>query len=140
MSKVIKDGNFTIVKVPLKDLQSLVRFVAHSVEKNPDKVLKLSEQIVRGDLMLQDDYVEQLSAVLDVDDWSIVLDGPEALELCDELAENIYEEPKEGFGPVLKAEKERHLRIVKVCVDCHKGFILYTASINQQILPTVNLI
>ena len=123
MSKVIKDGNFTIVKVPLKDLQSLVRFVAHSVEKNPDKVLKLSEQIVRGDLMLQDDYVEQLSAVLDVDNWSIVLDGPEALELCDELAENIYEEPKEGFGPVLKAEKERHLRIVKVCVDCHKGFI-----------------
>lgn len=123
MSKVIKDGNFTIVKVPLKDLQSLVRFVAHSVEKNPDKVLKLSEQIVRGDLMLQDDYVEQLSAVLDVDNWSIVLDGPEALELCDELAENIYEEPKEGFGPVLKAENKRHLRIVKVCVECHKGFI-----------------
>ncbi len=123
MSKVIKDGNFTIVKVPLKDLQSLVRFVAHSVEKNPDKVLKLSEQIVRGDLMLQDDYVEQLSAVLDVDNWSIVLDGPEALQLCDELAESIYDEPKEGFGPVLKAEKERHLRIVKVCVECHKGFI-----------------
>lgn len=123
MSKVIKDGNFTIVKVPLKDLQSLVRFVAHSVEKNPDKVLKLSEQIVRGDLMLQDKYVEELSAVLDVDDWSIVLDGPEALQLCDELAESIYDEPKEGFGPVLKAEKQRHLRIVKVCVECHKGFI-----------------
>jgi len=123
MSKVIKDGNFTIVKVPLKDLQSLVRFVAHSVEKNPDKVLKLSEQIVRGDLMLQDDYVEQLSAVLDVDNWSIVLDGPEALQLCDELAESIYDEPKEGFGPVLKAENKRHLRIVKVCVECHKGFI-----------------
>lgn len=123
MSKVIKDDNFTLIRVPEKDIASLVRFVAHSVEKNPDKVLELSQQIVRGDLMEQDSFVEELSAVLDIVDWSIVLDGAEALELCDELAESIYEEPKEQFGPVLKAEKERHLRIVKVCVDCHKGFV-----------------
>lgn len=123
MSKVIKDDKFTLIRVPEKDIASLVRFVAHSVEKNPDKVLELSQQIVRGDLMEQDSFVEELSAVLDIVDWSIVLDGAEALELCDELAESIYEEPKEQFGPVLKAKKERHLRIVKVCVDCHKGFV-----------------
>lgn len=123
MSKVIKDGNFTIVRVPKKDLDSLIRFIAHSIEKNPDKVLELSNEIVRGDLSKQDSIVDELSVLLDIVDWSIVLDGPEALELCDELAESIYEEPKEQFGPLMKKEKERHLRIVKVCVDCHKGFI-----------------
>lgn len=123
MSKVIKDGNFTIVRVPEKDLQSLVRFVAHSIEKNPDKVFDLASKIVRGDLMEQDSYVEELSVLLDIVDWSLVLDGAESLELCDELAETIYDEPKEGFGPVIKKEKERHLRLVKICVDCHKAFV-----------------
>jgi hypothetical protein len=123
MPKVVKDGNFTIIPVPKKDLDSLIRFVAHSIEKNSDKVLKLSNEIVRGDLSKQDSIVDELSVLLDIVDWSIVLDGPEALELCDELAESIYEEPKQEFGPLMKKEKERHLRIVKVCVECHKGFI-----------------
>jgi hypothetical protein len=123
MSKVIKDGNFTIVRVPEKDLQSLVRFVAHSIEKNPDKVLELASKIVTGDLMEQDSFVEELSVLLDIVDWSLVLDSAESLELCDELAETIYDEPKEGFGPVMKKEKERHLRLVKICVDCHKAFV-----------------
>ncbi len=123
MSKVIKDGNFTMIGVPKKDLDSLIRFVAHSIEKNPDKVLELAQTIVHGDLQKQDGVVEELSALLDIVDWSIVLDGAEALELCDELAESIYEEPKQEFGPVMKQNKERHLRLVKICVDCHKGFV-----------------
>jgi hypothetical protein len=123
MPQVTKDGDFTLIKVPKKDLASLVRFIAHAVEKDQDKVLDLSQKIVRGDLSKQDNFVDDLAAVLDVEDWWIVLDGAESLELCDELAESIYEEPKEQFGPLLKKDKERHLRIVKVCVDCHKGFI-----------------
>lgn len=123
MPKVIKDGNFTLIKIPEKDLKSAVRFIAHSIEKNSDLIIDLSQQIVRGDLSKQDDFVELLSAALDIVDWSIVLDGPEALELCDELAETIYDEPREQFGPVMKVEKERHLRIVKICVECQKGFI-----------------
>jgi hypothetical protein len=123
MSKVTKDGNFTIVGVPKKDLDSLIRFAAHSIEKNPDKVLELAQKIVLGDFAKQDSLVDELSVLLDIVDWSIVLDGPEALELCDELAESIYEEPKEQFGPLMKKEKERHLRLVKICVDCHKAFV-----------------
>ena len=122
MPKVTKDGDFTLIKVPTKDLSSLIRFVAHAIEKDQEKVLDLSYKIVRDDLTKQDHYVEELGAVLDIEDWWIVLDGPESLELCDELAESIYEEPAEGFGPLLK-QKERHLRIVKICVDCHKAFI-----------------
>ena len=123
MSKVIKDGNFTIVRVPKKDLDSLIRFAAHSIEKNPDKVLELAQTIVHGDFAKQDSFVDELSVLLDIVDWSIVLDGAEALELCDELAESIYEEPKQEFGLVMKQSKERHLRLVKICVDCHKGFV-----------------
>ena len=54
----------------------------------------------------------------------MVFDAPEALALCDELADVIYEEVGEKFGPVLRQQKqERHLRLVKICVDCHKGFV-----------------
>jgi hypothetical protein len=123
MSEVIKDGDFTLIKVPKKDLASLVRFVAHAVEKDQEKVLDLSYKIVRDDLIKQDDYVAELSAVLDIEDWWIVLDGAESLQLCDELAETIYDEPAEGFGPALKKQKERHLRIVKICVECQKAFV-----------------
>jgi len=123
MSKVVKDGDFTLIQIPDKDLKSAVRFIAHSINQNPDLILDLSAQVVTGDLAKQDEVVELLSAALDIVSWSIVLDGPEALELCDELAETIYDEPKEQFGPMIKAEKERHLRIVKICVECQKGFI-----------------
>jgi len=122
MPKVTKDGDFTLIKVPNKDLASLIRFVAHAIEKDQEKVLDLSYKIVRDDLTKQDHYVEELAAVLDIEDWWIVLDGPESLELCDELAESIYEEPAQGFGPTLK-QKERHLRIVKICVACQKAFV-----------------
>ena len=123
MSKVVKDGNFTMIAMPKKDLDSLVRFIAHSVEKNSNRVLELSNEIVRGDLSTQDSVVDELSALLDILDWSIVLEGAEALQLCDELAESIYAETKEQFGPVMKQNRERHLRLVKICVDCHKGFV-----------------
>ena len=111
MSKVVKDGNFTIVGVPKKDLDSLIRFVAHSIEKNSDKVLELSYEIVRGDLSKQDSVVDELITLFDVNDWSIILDGPEALELCDELAEKIYEEKPQVPG-----------LLYKICVHCHKSY------------------
>jgi hypothetical protein len=123
MSKVIKDGDFVLIAVPKKDLDSLIRFIAHSIDANPDRVKELAQSVVNGDLSKQDDVVNELITLFDVNDWSIVLDGPEALKLCDELADTIYEEPKQGFGPVEKKQKENHLRLVKICVDCHKGFV-----------------
>lgn len=122
MKQVSKDGDVIVIKLPKNDVDSAVRFIAHSIEKNPDMVLDLSQQIVRGDLTKQDEFVELLSAALDIVDWSIVLTGPEALKLCDELAEAIYDEPAEQFGPVMK-EKKNHLRLVTICVDCHKGYV-----------------
>ena len=123
MSKVKRDGDFIMLQIPKKDMQSMVRYLAHFVAANHDIVIDLSQKIANGDLSKQDEYVDQLIDGLDLRDWSIVLEGAEALRLCDELAETIYDEPKEGFGPVIKAEKQRHLKIVKICVECHKSFI-----------------
>jgi hypothetical protein len=57
----------------------------------------LAQSVVNGDLSNQDAVVNDLITLFDVDDWSLVLDAPEALKLCDELADTIYEEPKEGL-------------------------------------------
>ena len=121
MNLVSKDGDFTIIKLPQADLQSLLRFVAHSIEQNPDKILELSREIVLGDLSKQDEYVEELKTILDVSDWSIVLNKQDALNLCDDLADAIYHELP--IHMATEPTKERHLKVVKVCVDCHKGYV-----------------
>ena len=122
MNLVSKDGDFVIIKLPKADVESTVRFLAHSIEQNPDKVLDLSQQIVRGDLTRQDEYVEELLAVFDLDGWAMVLNKQDSLNLCDDLADAIYDELPIHMAtePV---KPERHLKVVKVCVDCHKGYV-----------------
>jgi len=122
MKSVSKDGDFVIVKVPKADLDSLIRFLAHGIEKNPDKVLGLCQEIVRGDLTKQDSVVDELSVLLDIVDWSLVLNKQEALDLCDDLADVIYDQmPIHMATEPIKPE--RHLRVVKVCVHCHKAYV-----------------
>lgn len=122
MKLVSKDGDFTIVKMPKADLDSLVRFVAHSVEHNSNFIVDLCQKVVNGDLAKQDEFVEQLKHALDISDWSIVLNKKDALNLCDDLADAIYDELPihMASGP---EKKEPHLKVVKVCVHCHKGFV-----------------
>ena len=121
MNLVSKDGDFVIIKLPKADVESTVRFLAHSIEQNPDKVLDLSQQIVRGDLTRQDEYVEELLAVFDLDGWAMVLNKQDSLNLCDDLADAIYDELP--IHMATEPTKERHLKVVKVCVDCHKGYV-----------------
>jgi hypothetical protein len=121
--KISKDGNYIIVPVPLRDLESMARFIAHSVVNEENPFMKLSHEIVSGDLSKQDEFVKKYIQALGIENWVMVLSGPEALELCDELAEKIYEEVP---GPVLKKqqeEKKSHLRLVTICVHCHKAKI-----------------
>ena len=118
---VSKDGDFTIIKLPKADIESTIRFLAHSIDANKDRVLDLSQQIVSGDLTKQDEYVEELLAVFDLDGWAMVLNKKQALNLCDDLADAIYDELP--IHMATEPTKERHLKVVKVCVDCHKGYV-----------------
>jgi len=123
MKQVTKDDEHIVVKIPQADLDSMARWIAHNVVNKTDRIKDLSLKIVEGDLSLQDLYVQSLIETLGIDDWSLVLDGAEALKLCDELAETIYDDKAEGFGPVIKANEKPGLRIVKVCVECQKAYI-----------------
>jgi hypothetical protein len=123
MSEVKRDGEHIIIKIPQADLDSMVRWIAHNVVNKSERIKDLSNKIVEGDLSLQDLYAQSLIETLGIDDWALVLDGGEALSLCDELADVIYDEKPEGFGPVIKANDKPTLRLVKICVECQKGYV-----------------
>jgi hypothetical protein len=123
MSEVKRDGEHIVIKIPQADLDSMVRWIAHNVVNKSERIKDLSNKIVEGDLSLQDLYAQSLIETLGIDDWALVLDGGEALSLCDELADVIYDEKPEGFGPVIKANDKPTLRLVKICVECQKGYV-----------------
>jgi hypothetical protein len=123
MSEVKRDGDHIIVNIPQADLESMAKWIAHNVVNKTDRIKDLSTKIVEGDLSLQDLYAQSLLETLGIDDWALVLDGPEALSLCDELADVIYDEKPEGFGPVIKTAEKPTLRLVKICVECQKGYV-----------------
>jgi hypothetical protein len=123
MKQVTRDDQHIIVKIPQADLDSMVRWIAHNVVNKTDRIKDLSNKIVDGDLSLQDLYAQSLLETLGIDDWALVLDGPEALSLCDELADVIYDDKPEGFGPVIKTAEKPTLRLVKICVECQKGYV-----------------
>jgi hypothetical protein len=123
MKQVTRDDQHIIVKIPQADLDSMARWIAHNVVNKTDRIKDLSNKIVEGDLSLQDLYAQSLIETLGIDDWALVLDGAEALSLCDELADVIYDEKPEGFGPVIKTAEKPTLRLVKICVECQKGYV-----------------
>jgi hypothetical protein len=123
MPNVKRDGEHIVIKVPQDDLDSMVRWIAHNVVNKTDRIKELSNKIVDGELQLQDVYVQSLIETLGIDEWALVYDGAGALALCDDLADVIYDEVKESFGPVLKANNKTTLRLVTICVECQKGHI-----------------
>jgi hypothetical protein len=123
MSDVKRDGEHIVIKIPQDDLDSMVRWIAHNVVNKTDRIKELSNKIVDGELQLQDVYVQSLIETLGIDDWALVFDGAEALKLCDELADVIYDEKPEGFGPVIKTAEKPTLRLVTICVECQKGYV-----------------
>lgn len=111
MNQVSRDGDYLLVQVPEKDLDSMIRFIAHGLVMQENNAINLCHEIVTGDLTKQDDYVKDLKRLFDLENYSIVLDGPEALALCDELAEKVYEEKPQVPG-----------LLYKICVHCHKSY------------------
>jgi hypothetical protein len=111
--QITKDDKYILIQVPDRDINSMVRFIAHGFVANQNLVTDLCHEIVTGDLTKQDDLVAKLKRFLELSNYQIVLDGPEALQLCDELAETVYEEQPEP--------KER--QVARICVHCHKAYL-----------------
>ena len=116
-NKITKDGEYILLPIPEADLRSMARFAAHGLfTQDKTKLMMLITNIVQGNLNQQEEYVTEFIKMLDIENWWLVLSGPEALKLCDELAEKIYE-------PVPEKKKEQKLRLVTICVQCHKAKI-----------------
>lgn len=114
-NKITKDGEYILLPVPEADLRSMARFAAHGLfTQDKTKLTNLITNIVQGNLSHQEEYVTEFIKMLDIENWWLVLSGPEALKLCDELAEKIYE-------PVPEKKKEQKLRLVTICVGCHRS-------------------
>jgi hypothetical protein len=124
MNKVTKDNGYIMISIPDRDIKSIARFISHAFVQNQNRVTDLMHEIVTGDLSKQDEYVKQLTRAIDLDNWLIVLDGPEALELCDELADTIYDQTL-IHGPLQKKMKQEQpkLRLITICTGCHKSKI-----------------
>lgn len=105
-----------MIQVPDRDIKSMTRFIAHAFVANQNPITDLMHNIVTGDLSKQDEFVNKLASSLDLEHWVLVYSTPEALELCDELADRVYEE-------LPKPVPEKHLRVAKICVECHKGYV-----------------
>jgi hypothetical protein len=124
MNKVTKDNGYIMISIPDRDIKSIARFISHAFVQNQNRVTDLMHEIVTGDLSKQDEYVKQLTRAIDLDNWLIVLDGPEALELCDELADTIYDQTL-IHGPLQKKmeQEQPKLRLITICTGCHKSKI-----------------
>ena len=122
--KVTKDNGYIMISIPDRDIKSIARFISHAFVQNQNHVTDLMHEIVTGDLSKQDEYVKQLTRAIDLDNWLIVLDGSEALELCDELADTIYDQTL-IHGPLQKKmeQEQPKLRLITICTGCHKSKI-----------------
>jgi hypothetical protein len=124
MKLVQKDNGYIMISIPDRDIKSIARFISHAFVQNQNLVTDLMHEIVTGDLSKQDEYVKQLTRAIDLDNWLIVLDGSEALELCDELADTIYDQTL-IHGPLQKKmeQEQPKLRLITICTGCHKSKI-----------------
>lgn len=112
MSQVSRDGDYILVTIPDRDIESMIRYIAHNLVAQENLSVMYCHDIVTGDLTKQDEYVKELKRLFDLENFSIVLDGPEALALCDELAEKVYE-----------AEPVKEKPMARICVYCHKAYL-----------------
>lgn len=116
------DGEYYVIRIPEADLKSMTRFIAHGLYKEGmTEVTQIVQDIVVGDILKQDEYVDRFLKILNIEDWVYVLNGPEALAFCDELADAIYDQRVE--------DKKPQLRLVTICIKCHKSKIKNEACV-----------
>jgi hypothetical protein len=63
---------------------------------------------------------------LGLDEIEVLKGFHESSALSDELTTVLFDlvqENYENFDLTKPVKKEAHLRLVKICVDCHKGFV-----------------
>ena len=120
--KFVKKADVVVMKLDSDDLVPLMAKVVRKVLTS-DTIMK---KMLDWETHMEYPYYVEMMKELGLDEIEVLKGFHEASALSDELTTVLFDlvqQNYENFDLTKPIKKEKHLKIVKICVDCHKGFV-----------------
>ena len=120
--KFTKKSDVVVMKLDSDDLVPLMARVVRKVLTS-DTIMK---KMLDWETHMEYPYYVEMMKELGLDEIEVLKGFHEASALSDELTTVLFElvqENYENYDLTKPIKKDKHLRLVKICVDCHKGFV-----------------
>jgi hypothetical protein len=117
-----KKSDVVVMKLDSDDLVPLMARVVRKVLTS-DTIMK---KMLDWETHMEYPYYVEMMKELGLDEIEVLKGFHEASALSDELTTVLFElvqENYENYDLTKPIKKDKHLRLVKICVDCHKGFV-----------------
>jgi len=117
-----KKSDVVVIKLDSDDLVPLMARVVRKVLTS-DTIMK---KMLDWETHMEYPYYVEMMKELGLDEIEVLKGFHEASALSDELTTVLFElvqENYENYDLTKPIKKDKHLRLVKICVDCHKGFV-----------------
>jgi hypothetical protein len=117
-----KKSDVVVMKLDSDDLVPLMARVVRKVLTS-DTIMK---KMLDWETHMEYPYYMEMMKELGLDEIEVLKGFHEASALSDELTTVLFElvqENYENYDLTKPIKKDKHLRLVKICVDCHKGFV-----------------
>ena len=116
-------GNKQTIRIELDadDLMPLINKVVHEVMES-DKILKLMHDYNENKTYAN--YLEVLKE-LRIAPFEVLMTREMAVDFSDELVSLLFadESIAEIYQLPTQSQKESHLKMARICVECHKGYV-----------------
>jgi hypothetical protein len=120
--KFTKKSDVVVMKLDSDDLVPLMARVVRKVLTS-DTIMK---KMLDWETHMEYPYYVDMMKELGLDEVEVLKGFHEASALSDELTTVLFDlvqENYENFDLTKPVKKEAHLKLVKICVECHKGFV-----------------
>jgi hypothetical protein len=120
--KFVKKADVVVMKLDSDDLVPLMARVVRKVLTS-DTIMK---KMLDWETHMEYPYYVEMMKELGLDEIEVLKGFHESSALSDELTTVLFElvqENYENYDLTKPIKKDKHLRLVKICVDCHKGFV-----------------
>jgi hypothetical protein len=117
-----KKSDVVVMKLDSDDLVPLMARVVRKVLTS-DTIMK---KMLDWETHMEYPYYVEMMKELGLDEIEVLKGFHEASALSDELTTVLFElvqQNYENYDLTKPIKKDKHLRLVKICVDCHKGFV-----------------
>jgi hypothetical protein len=117
-----KKSDVVVMKLDSDDLVPLMARVVRKVLTS-DTIMK---KMLDWETHMEYPYYVEMMKELGLDEIEVLKGFHEASALSDELTTVLFDlvqQNYKNFDLTKPIKKEKHLKIVKICVDCHKGFV-----------------